>query len=318
MTVNKSIYLTIGQQTSLLVKTRQYPWTAMKGYFSQKSDFVKTYKGTPFTRMMMMSFYERAAENLLELASDQRLEILFRLLEQNSKTTQMANIIGSTKQEVHRHLARLLNSGLISKDGEGGYHISTFGKTMCTQIPTLTFFAENKKYFQEHYFVDVPEKLVMRIGQLRDGQHLKGVTKVFGQCESIYNNAEEHIYEVLAELSLDRIPIVFGRVKKRIRLSYIVSDSAIVPKGRREALEKVGIRRLMDKGLIERRMKKTVQTMVVLNEKEACVMFPETNGEADFTEAFYSDKEPFHEWCLDYFRYCWQNSGFWVEGKLRE
>ena len=65
-------------------------------------------------------------------------------------------------------------------------------------------------------------------------------------------------------------------------------------------------------------MKKQVQTAVILNEKEACVMFPRMDGEVDLTEAFYSDKESFHEWCLDYFRHCWRNSDIWQESKLKE
>ena len=57
--------------------------------------------------------------------------------------------------------------------------------------------------------------------------------------------------------------------------------------------------------------------IVVLNEKEACIFFPK-NGEADLTEMFYSDNDVFHEWCLDYFRYCWYNSGEFHEHKLKE
>jgi len=32
---------------------------------------------------------------------------------------------------------------------------------------------------------------------------------------------------------------------------------------------------------------------------------------------FYGDDPIFHEWCLDYFRYCWENSQVFLEKKLR-
>ena len=65
-------------------------------------------------------------------------------------------------------------------------------------------------------------------------------------------------------------------------------------------------------------MKKDVKIVVVLNEKEACVMFPTIDGEADMSEMFYSNDTLFHEWCLDYFRYCWYGSDVFQESKLKE
>jgi len=61
-----------------------------------------------------------------------------------------------------------------------------------------------------------------------------------------------------------------------------------------------------------------VQTVVVLNEKEACVLFPNTEGESDLSEMFYSSDPMFHEWCVDYFRYCWYGSDIFEESKLKE
>jgi hypothetical protein len=83
-------------------------------------------------------------------------------------------------------------------------------------------------------------------------------------------------------------------------------------------LKKLGFDKLIEKGLIERKMEKNVQTVVILNEKEACIMFPTLDGESDLTEMFYSDDMMFHEWCLDYFRYCWYGSDVFRESKLKE
>ena len=52
--------------------------------------------------------------------------------------------------------------------------------------------------------------------------------------------------------------------------------------------------------------------------KKKRVFFFPKKGEADITEMFYGDQEMFHEWCLDYFRYCWYNAGTFQENKLKE
>jgi hypothetical protein len=144
------------------------------------------------------------------------------------------------------------------------------------------------------------------------------VSKVLEQWKSIYKNSTEYIYEILSEVPLDLIEPLVKQVKKGIQFNYIFSESSIIPKGRKALLKKLGFDKLIEKGLIERKMEKNVQTVVVLNEKEACLMFPTLDGESDISEMFYSDDPMFHEWCLDYFRYCWYGSDVFQESKLKE
>jgi len=83
-------------------------------------------------------------------------------------------------------------------------------------------------------------------------------------------------------------------------------------------LNKIGLKKLMETGRIKRKMKNDVKVVLVLNEKEACVMFSTIDGEADMSEMFYSNDPLFHEWCFDYFTYCWHSSNAFQESKLKE
>ena len=68
----------------------------------------------------MTDIYEKVSDYFLELASLQRLNILFKLLERNRKRIEpLAKELGATKQEVHRNLVRLEASGLITKEKDG-------------------------------------------------------------------------------------------------------------------------------------------------------------------------------------------------------
>jgi len=266
----------------------------------------------------MVDLYEKAGDLFLELASPQRLQILFKLSEKSFTITEMAKELDSTKQEVHRNFRRLEDSKLIKKDVDGRYSVSTFGKTMCTQVPSLVFLSENMEYFEDHEFGDVPIKFIMRTGQLAGGKHIKGVVKVLEQWKTIYKNANEYVYEAFYEVPLDLIEPLVKRIKEGIQFNYIFSKSAVIPKGRKDLLRKLGFDKLIEKGLVERKMRDTVLTVVVLNEKEACVLFPNRKGEADISEMFYGNDPMFHEWCLDYFRYCWYGSDVFQESKLKE
>ena len=266
----------------------------------------------------MSNIIDEAANYVLDLASPQRLSILFELLGASSTPTQIAKKLDATKQEVHRNFTRLVESGLIEKNMDGNYSLTTFGEVVCTQVPTIVFFSQNRKYFEEHSLGDIPHKFKVRCGQLANCNHIKGFSKVMEQWKAIYKNSEEYVYEILSEVPLDLIEPLVKRIKKGIKFNYIFSESAVVPRGRKTLLKKLGFEKLMEKGLVERKMKPIVQTVLVLSEKEACVLFPNKEGESDLSEMLYSNDPMFQEWCLDYFRYSWYGSDLFRESKLKE
>jgi len=63
----------------------------------------------------MTDLFDETANYVLDLASPQRMQILFKLLEKNYTPTALAKEIEATKQEVHRNFMRLEESGLIEK-----------------------------------------------------------------------------------------------------------------------------------------------------------------------------------------------------------
>ena len=261
---------------------------------------------------------DEIAHDFLELSGEQRLEIISRLFHKKSKVSVIAKELGSSVQEVFRNFERLVDADLIEKDTDGNYNLTTYGMTVYNQIPSLAFVAENKKYFKDHDFGDLPKKYIQRIGALEQSQYVKGFTKVTEQWKSIIKDADEYIYGILSEEPLDLIEPIAIKAKNGVKINSIFSESAIVPKNRKQLIDKLDFKTLIKNGLVERKMRKNVKTGVFLSEKEACVMFPKSDDETDISGMFYSQNEAFHEWCLDYFRYCWYGSETFKENKLKE
>ena len=268
--------------------------------------------------MSESEFYEDTASDFLDLASEQRMSIMFRLLEKKSRVTTMAKKLDVTAQEVSRNFDRLANSGLVKKERDGYYHITTFGKAVCSQIPSLAYLSKNRKYFDEHNFGDMPTKFIQRIGALENSEHIDGVVRVLEKWKQIYKNAEEYVFDVISETPLDITEQLVQRIKKGVKYQHIISESAKTPKGRKKLLQKLGFNELLEKDLIRRRMKKKVSVSIILNEKECAIMFPSKKGIPDLSEMFYGTDPLFHEWCIDYFRYCWNISDNFREFKLEE
>lgn len=262
--------------------------------------------------------FANTEKTFFELASEQRLAIIFRLNEKSAKISQLAKDLDITMQEAHRNVSRLQDAGLIEKDPEGIFSLTTFGNTITKQIPTFNYLSKHKEYFSEHILGELPIKFIMRLGALDKCEFVKGIVAILERWKDIYREAEEYIYEIVPQVPIDLIEPAVSRVKQGVKYSYVLPKDAIIPKGRKDLLKKLGHNELLNKAAIERHMVESVKVAVILNEKQAAVLFPTQKGETDMNMIFYSIDRVFHEWCLDYFRYRWYGSDIFDESKLKE
>ena len=261
---------------------------------------------------------EKVAENFLELASEQRIRIIENLLEKKYNLTQLTKKLDTTTSEVHRHLNRLLDSGIIVKGLQNNYELSLYGKTLCVQIPSLFFISENKKFFDEHNFGNLDIKFIQRLGALQNGEKISGFVRVLEKWKEVHNNSQEFIYNILTEVpySEDIIESIASKLKKGVPIHSIIYEKAVIPNERKKIFKQKNFQNYIDDNLLNRRMKKDISVVTLLNEKEACLIFPKSDGKSDMSEMFYSDDPLFHEWCYDYFKDSWDKSRTFRESKL--
>jgi predicted transcriptional regulator len=263
--------------------------------------------------------FVNAEKIFFELASQQRLSIIFSLSQTKSTLSQLSKDLRITMQEVHRNINRLQDAGLIEKDPRGIFSLTTFGNTIIKQIPTFDFLSLHKEYFSEHTLGEVPMKFEQRIGALDDCELIRGIVAILELWKQIYRDSESYILEIIPQVPLDLIEPILVRVRdKGTRLYYIFPEDVIIPKGRSELLRRLRFDELYKTGRIERRMVDKVQVAVVLNEKKASILFPTHRGETDMNMMFYSEDRLFHDWCLDYFWFRWYSSNTFEEDKLKE
>jgi predicted transcriptional regulator len=273
------------------------------------------------------SAFENTARTFFELGSAQRITILFKIAEVRCNLAKLSKDLGCTMPEVRRNIIRLTSSGLIERESKGTFFLTTFGKTILEQIPTIDFLSRNKDYFSDHTFSPLPLKFIRRIGSLSNSKLISGLVSIDEGLKDIYNRSQEYVYAMIPEVPIDLIESIVARLRKvenkGFRFSYILPIHAIVPKRRREMLETLGFNELLKKGIVERKMVNSLLIGVVLNDEQACVMFPRIQRndkiEIDMHSMFYGDDDPdFHEWCLDYYRYIWHNARSFDEKGLVE
>jgi predicted transcriptional regulator len=273
-----------------------------------------------------ISPFENTARTFFELGSAQRLAILYKIAEVKCNLARLSKDLGCTMPEVRRNIIRLTNTGMVDRESNGRFFLTTFGKTILEQIPTLDFLSRNKDYFSDHTFSALPLKFIRRIGSLTNSKLVSGLVTVDERLNDIYNRSQEYVYAMIPEVPIDLIESIVARLKKienkNFRFSYILPAHATVPKRRKQLLETLGFEELLKKGTVERKMVNSLLVGIVLNDEQGCVMFPRIHRnnkiEIDMNSMFYGEDPDFHEWCLDYYRYIWHNARWFDEKGLVE
>jgi predicted transcriptional regulator len=268
--------------------------------------------------------FSNMAEIFVELASSQRLSIIFSIHHQRLNLSTLAKSLNLTIQEVHRNTNRLIDTGLVEKNSEGIFLLTTFGNAIIRQLSIFDFLSSNKDYFSDHFLGNIPMKFIQRIGALNGGKFISGIVSIIESWKRLYNESNEFIYGILPQIPLELIQAVIPKIKNEgVKFNYILPHNAIVPKIRDDLQKSSGYTELLKRGVIERRMMNKIEVAIVLNEKQATVMFPTLKDQIDMNYMFLSNNIKtnnglFHEWCLDFFRYCWNHSKSFDERKLIE
>ncbi|WP_232212348.1 helix-turn-helix transcriptional regulator [Candidatus Nitrosopumilus sediminis] len=273
---------------------------------------------TDMSSLCMVDVSEIVSAELFEMASEQRIAILMQLQKEQTSLSGMAKKLNATAPEIHRNISRLLKMEAIKKETDGSYCLTTKGKLVCNIFPQLQFITKSQTYFKDHTLDELPKKFQSRIGELSSGKEIKGYVKVMETCKDIYANAQKYICNILSEVPYTEDitrPLVTG-LKNGITVSTIFSESVVVPSDRKKIFKNKGFKKFVDDGKVKRKMVKDVKIVLVLNEKEAGVVFPK-DGEADMSKMFYGDSPEFLEWCHDYFIHCWNSASSFQESKIR-
>ena len=263
---------------------------------------------------------EELANDFLELASEQRLNILKNLAEKNLNISKLAKLLDATNPEIHRNVGRLTKNGLIKKNPDGNYELTTYGKAVLIQIPSIIFISDNKNFFNTHTLNNVDSKFIQRIGALQSKKQIKGFVKVLEKWKKIHENADKFICNILSEVpySDDIIEVISKKLETNISIKSIFSETAILPEDRKKIFEEKGFHEYVTSGILERKISKNQIIGLLVTDKEGAVFFRKAEEAPDLSEMFTSTEPEFREWCMDYFEELWKNSSSFQESKLKE
>jgi predicted transcriptional regulator len=235
-----------------------------------------------------------------ELASESRLGILMELQVNRLRMQEIARRLNLTDTETCRQLQRLRDALMVSKQPEGTYHITNFGKLVLEFFPSLEFAFKYKKYFFDHDLSRIPYEFVNRLGELSSCEFYEGVLVSLNRIRQIVFGAEEFIWVIGDQIDSSHVPVTNEKVRRGLKFRFIMQQDLA------KAVED-------SENLKERKYVERISAAVLINEKEAFVALRGINGIIDYS-GFYSTDEKFRKWCRDLFMYYWERAERWYPG----
>jgi predicted transcriptional regulator len=254
---------------------------------------------------------ERLCDIFFEFSNEDRLEILHKLKERGLNVTVLAQEIGITTQECSRHVARLSDAHLTSKDPEGTYRLTQYGSLFLRLIQSQQFIAEQRDYFLAHTLEKTPSEFVCRIGELRGSDSTENVMVTNHIVESIIKNSEEYIWILHDQYFLNILPLTLEALRRGVKFRTF----ELLTKGPEGGLDplrpsyikeedEIYFMRAWQKGQVSTEFSDDIDVYLYISEKQAFIAFPSDKGGFDYL-GFYSSDPSMLSYCRDFFEFYW-------------
>ncbi len=237
--------------------------------------------------------------NLLffELASEDRLNILRELNNNNLKMQEIARKLDLTATESSRQLQRMSKAELIERLPEGSYTVTQFGKLILSLSSSIEFALKHKQYFLNHNVWQLPSSFILRLGELSQGELLMEMGVVMIRWEELIKAAEEHLWVMTPQRIPSLVRVIEERHLRGVKLRYITTERLVstYPKS------------MLTGQNIERRIFDGFDFGVLATEKEAMFGLPFMDGTPNPSGVFGHDPL-FLSWVHDLFLYYWDQA----------
>jgi ArsR family transcriptional regulator len=234
---------------------------------------------------------------MFELSHPSRLKALRILNEKPHRLTDISKVLNLTSAEISRHLGRLINAKLITKDSQGNYILTPFGEIILFELSKLKFLTAHNKYFLTHDLSVIPEELRW-LNAMSRSEMIQGTLEIMSRIEDLTKNAKRHFLFISDQPMRAVATINLEMAKKGVEFKMIYPKNSEVP-DEYHPKKKIPIHvRLLDK--VPLSMKK--------NEKLGGLALPDMDGKVDYAYALMGSEPQFMRW-IDYvFDYYWQKA----------
>jgi predicted transcriptional regulator len=251
---------------------------------------------------------QNLAKFLFELASEDRLKILFELQRKPQSLSQLSRKLNLTVQEASRNIIRLNESKLLVRNADGSYKLSPLAEETLNLVPGFEFLLKNRGYFLTHTSSFLPKEFSSNWAALVNCELVNDVMVMFHNIESMINEASEYVWILADQILASAVPLLLNALERGVKLRVILPRDLHPPEDVFEQIQNPVYKRAAESKRFEARSLETVNVMICLSEAEvAALSFPNLDGRLDYL-GFKARNESTHTWLKALYDYYWSTA----------
>jgi predicted transcriptional regulator len=251
-----------------------------------------------------VKFLENENDNVeklfFDLASESRMGILQGLSQKSMKMQEIGRTLDLSATETFRQLQRLSDDLIISKNVEGNYTLTQYGKFVLFLCPSFEVILKHKRYFLEHDIWQLPPQFLYRIGDLSKAELRVDIPENLNHVEEMIQNAQEYLWIITNRILDAHTRAMVERCKHGLKYRALFHQDLLPSVTSDFAIERC----------IERRYLPQTPGIVVVTEKEAVVSLPFIDGKSDYV-GFFGKDLTFKNWVTDLYLHHWAQGKPW-------
>jgi predicted transcriptional regulator len=263
---------------------------------------------------------ERLCDLLFELSNEDRLNILKVLEIEDMRLSHVSKKLDFTVQETSRNMSRLSEKGLVTREPEGTFKITAYGRYALRLLPGYEFLSAHTDFFQTHTLDRLPSEFFPRIGDLAECTLTGDAMITFYNAEQMMQEAEEYLLLISDQHMISAIPHMTNALKRDVMIRVIMPKDQGYPDGYAEqevVKESIPVfAKARQSGLLEERWVPVVDTPIGISEKmTGRIFFPTVEGVFDYNGLTVVDERS-HKFVVDIFEYYWERSSEMIPDHL--
>jgi predicted transcriptional regulator len=246
---------------------------------------------------------------LFEMSNEIRYEILLSLREKAKRITDITREMDLKTPETRRHISRLREVGLIQRNVEGFYHITTYGEGMLILLKELDFMTRHKDYFQSHTLTNIPTIFLKQISELGESRRIKNPMDFLRHTENLLKESNEYVWLLVDQFPLSSLSSIVEAIERGVKFKILEPRDRILSPDIESLTseETQDLSRTRQTPLVNQRMMDEVNVNLLLTEKRCVIAFPTSDGQYDFKGFTATDTSALN-WSTELFRHYWDEA----------
>lgn len=243
---------------------------------------------------------------LFEVSNEIRHRILLFLKDKAMRITEIAKELDLNHPEIRRHVTRLRDIGLITRDAEGYYRLTPYGEASIILFQEFEFLSANNNYFENHSLSGIPTQYLKRIGELRKTMSLTNAIDYFRFSDNLLRESKEYVWLLVDQFPVNSLPAIVNSIDRGVKFKIIETKERILNPDLNAltSSESQALNRTRSTPLTEQKMIDEVPVNLFISENSCVLAFPTPDGKYDF-KGFYGTNNSTLNWSKDLFQYYW-------------